>query len=252
MALANLSQAAALGFSSGQQAAPTNPLGEFVRGMLEKQKEREAVSQAYGLEAFKAGLKKPELDLQREKLKQESIGNAYDIAKDIMSDYLESPDPEDDNPLATGQALAAGVFDQYMQNLGYEDITFASLSGPTKVVEEEEGKSPSFVQQFIPESIKEREAAGETVPTGEKVGSGIGVLGRQLLQETGKVPSRTVGVGAHGYNLLADITSGVTGIQQKRVPKSFTDVMMSGQLFDVQNAFNFYRDIIRKKLLRKK
>lgn len=54
--MADLVRASALGFQTGKQMAQPNPLGRFIRGMLEIHRERQVAQQEFGQEIQKIGI----------------------------------------------------------------------------------------------------------------------------------------------------------------------------------------------------
>ena len=85
-----------------------------------------------------------------------------------------------------------------------------------------------------------------TAPTAQKIGEKFGqVRGAQMEAET-KLPSRAIGAVGTGYNILQNLASGVTGQQFPTIPKEYLDVMQRGELFNVPNAVNFYKNLLQK------
>lgn len=169
---------------------------------------------------------------REETLKQGALKQAYDVAGDRMSTYLETvDDPSSDEAIAAAETLYAQAFDNSMRTFGFPDITYADVTPEPKEEIEEEEEKPKFPGLF-PQARAAVGGLPTETPTPQKVGTALRAGVGETIGQIPKLPSQIAGLGATGYNVLAQGLTGATGVPQQTIPQPYLDVMRQGKLFE--------------------
>ena len=202
--------------------------------------------------AFERGLERGEkrkeraadVALKEATLKQAAITNAYKAAESAAARYADQ-NPADEDLFINAQVEAARVFDNFMEQAGYPDVDYLTVTGDVEVEEKKVEKKPSLLERVVPGLGAETRLPKEA-PVSQKVGEKIAQVGGGVLGEVGKLPSRAMGSLGTLYNVLGGVQTGLTGTQPTPIPPHILNMMTRGDLFNIQQASQFYKEPLQK------
>lgn len=153
-----------------------------------------------------------------------------ETGEDDLQTFIDNPAERDalkkTNPLIYNQFLEKAQAQGQLTDLETE------VSPGEKPGVSLEKKPATKKLRLFPQTQQALQQLPSTTPAPQRVGKAIGAGAAETAGAVGKLPSQAVGLGASGYNVLADLVTGTTGIPQRTIPEPVLEMLRQGQLFD--------------------